>query len=155
MSIKISQVRQEFRLESEFLLPHPIADVFPYFAEAKNLENLTPPILRFEITSPDPIEMSEGRLIDYRLRIRGMPIAWTSLISLWDPPHRFVDEQIRGPYRYWIHQHVFESCGNETLVKDFVRYQVFGGTIIHSLFVKPDLNRIFSYRHQQLQQRFS
>lgn len=155
MSIMISQFENEFRLHAELKLPRPLDEVFPFFASAKNLEALTPPLLHFKITSLDAIEMCKDTIINYRLRIHGIPIRWTSLINLWDPPHRFIDEQIRGPYRYWIHQHLFEKCGNETIVKDDVRYQVFGGRIVHDLLVKRDLMKIFSFRQTKLKERFS
>ena len=99
--------------------------------------------------------MAKGTLIAYRLRVHGLPIRWTSVISEWDPPNLFVDEQIRGPYRYWIHQHLFEARGEETMVRDFVRYQCFGGNLVHKLFVRRDLMKIFSYRQQQLKEIFS
>ena len=155
MGVKISRFENEFRLEAELLLPRKIEDVFSFFAEARNLEELTPPMLRFQIMSQAEIEMSSGATIDYRLRIHGVPVRWTSLISEWDPPNLFVDEQIRGPYRYWIHQHIFEEHESGTVVKDFVRYQVFGGQLVHKLFVKRDLVKIFSFRQEQLLRRFS
>lgn len=155
MSVKIIRFKNEFRLVAELLLPRAIDEVFAYFSDARNLEKLTPPILHFKITSPGPIQMNTGTTIDYRLRVYGLPLHWTSLISTWDPPRLFVDEQIRGPYRYWIHQHMFEPQGKNTLVKDLVRYQLIGGSIVHDLFVKRDLQKIFSYRQQQLLDYFS
>ena len=155
MSIKITRFKNEYRLEAEQTIARDLDEVFAYFAEAKNLEKLTPDFLRFKIASNVPIEMYKGTTIDYNLRLHGLPIGWTSLISEWEPPHLFVDEQIKGPYRYWIHQHHFEAVGRETLVKDFVRYQAFGGRLVHDCFIKPDLERIFSYRQQQLEKYFS
>src|SRR5579871_5848818 len=90
----------------EQFLPRPLEEVFPFFADAGNLPILTPPWLHFHILTTRPIEMRRGALIDYRLRIHGLPIRWQSEIVEWDPPHRFVDEQRRGPYRLWHHEHV-------------------------------------------------
>ena len=154
MSLEISRFHNEFRLTAELLLPCKIEDLFPFFAEARNLEMLTPSFLNFKIASTTPIEMKVGATIDYHLRIHGLPLHWKSLISHWDPPHAFVDEQLRGPYRYWIHRHSFEERGGETLVRDSVRYQVFGGSFVHDLLVKPDLIKIFTFRQEQLARRF-
>jgi ligand-binding SRPBCC domain-containing protein len=107
---------------------------------------ITPPFLRFEIVTPDPIILREGSVIDYRLRLRGIPIRWSSEITAWRPPHRFVDTQLRGPYRWWIHEHRFEPAGGGTLMADRVEYGVLGGDIVHRLLVAPDLRRIFEYR---------
>ena len=155
MSVKITRFKNEYRLEAEQTIARDLSEVFSYFSEAKNLERLTPDFLRFKIASNVPIEMYKGATIDYNLRLHGLPIRWTSLISEWEPPWLFVDEQIKGPYRYWIHQHRFEAQGSETLVKDFVRYQAFGGRVVHDHFIKRDLERIFSYRQQQLAKNFS
>ena len=98
-----------FTLTNELWLPHQPQDVFPFFADAFNLERLTPPSLGFRVLTPPPIEMKVGTLIDYRVRLRGVPMRWQSEITAWEPPHRFVDEQRRGPYRLWIHEHTFTS----------------------------------------------
>ena len=155
MSVSISEFHGEFRLQAELLLPRGLDEVFPFFAEASNLAELTPSFLQFAIITPQPIEMRQDAVIDYRLRVRKVPISWRSVISVWDPPHLFVDEQLRGPYRYWIHQPSFEARGSETLVRDVVRYQVFGGRLIHKLFVERDVMNIFNYRQTQLIERFS
>lgn len=142
------------RLERELTLPAPIVDVFAFFSEAGNLELLTPSWLRFRITSPQPIEMRVGARIDYRLRVYGIPLSWTSEITAWDPPHRFVDEQRRGPYRSWIHEHRFEDCAEGTRVQDIVDYAVPGGALVAKLFVDRDLRRIFDHRREQMLRRF-
>ena len=150
MSVEISRFENEFRLTAKIHLPQKLEQIFPYFSSAKNLEQLTPSFLRFKVLTPGEISISSGTIINYDLRIHGVPIRWTSLISLWEPPHRFVDEQLRGPYRYWIHEHTFEECEGGVLVKDSVRYQVFGGSIVHNLFVKKDILKIFMFRQEKL-----
>lgn len=98
--------------------------------------------------------MQQGTLIDYRLRLRGLPIRWRTEITEWNPPHSFVDTQIRGPYRKWVHQHTFVEREGGTLMEDRVDYRVPLSWLMHRLFVKPDLVRIFEHRREVLQQRF-
>lgn len=141
-------------LVSELWLPVPRDKVFPFFADAANLETITPPWLRFRILTPPPIEMHEGTLIDYRLRIHGVPIRWRTRISVWEPPRRFVDEQLRGPYRQWIHEHTFEPKDGGTLVRDHVRYAVPADWLLHRWLVRPDIERIFAYRSEVLRRLF-
>ncbi len=143
-----------FELERATVLPFPRDTVFDFFSKAENLELLTPPWLSFNIKTPQPIHMCEGALIDYRLRVRGIPLTWRSEITVWEPPYRFVDEQRRGPYRRWIHEHRFEEADGGTRAVDHVRYAVFGGALINKLFVAPDVRRIFAYRQQRLEQLF-
>jgi len=142
------------RLRSEVLLPRSREDVFAFFADPANLEVLTPPWLRFRILTPLPIEMEEGLRIDYRISLHGIPLRWTSEITAWDPPHRFVDTQVRGPYRIWIHGHRFEVAGSGTRVEDEVEYALPGGPLVHRFLVRPDLDRIFRHRRRQLERRF-
>ena len=144
-----------FTLTNELWLPQPPAEVFPFFADASNLERLTPPSLRFQILTPSPIEMVVGTLIDYRIRLRGIPMRWQSEIIEWQPPYRFVDEQRRGPYRQWIHEHTFTAQNGGTLAVDIVQYAVLGGVTIQRLFVAPELRRIFDYRNATLENYFS
>lgn len=141
-------------LEVEQWLPRPRDEVFPFFADAFNLERITPPLLRFRVASTPPIEMRQGTLIDYRLRIHGFPVRWRSEITVWEPPHRFVDEQRRGPYRQWWHEHSFEERDRGTLCRDVVRYAAPGGTLVHRLLVEPDVRKIFEFRRAELARIF-
>ena len=137
------------RLEREQLLPGTPAEVFPFFADARNLEALTPPFLGFRILTPLPIEMREGALIDYALSLFGIPVRWKTRISFWEPDVQFVDEQLSGPYALWRHTHSFERRGNGTLMRDLVEYrEPFGplGAVAHHLFVARTVERIFDYR---------
>ena len=144
-----------FTLTNELWLPLPPDEVFPFFADAGNLERLTPPSLRFRILTPPPIEMAIGTLIDYRVRLRGVPMRWQSEITAWEPPYRFVDEQRRGPYRLWVHEHTFTAQNGGTLATDTVQYAVLGGAIVQRLFVASELKRIFDYRSAALKDFFS
>src|SRR5204863_7291836 len=138
----------EFHFETELWLPRPRAEVFNFFSDSHNLENITPPFLKFVVLTPGPIEMRQGTLIDYRLRIRGFPVRWRTLISAWEPPFRFVDEQVRGPYRQCIHEHTFKEQDGGTTMRDSVRYRVPGGALVNRLFVRADVERIFDFRRQ-------
>jgi ligand-binding SRPBCC domain-containing protein len=138
------------RLESQQTLSLPRSEVFPFFADALNLEAITPPWLRFRIVTRSPIVMRRGTLIDYRLRLRGIPVRWTSEITAWEPPSRFVDEQRRGPYRRWIHEHTFAEHDRQTVMCDRVDYLVPGGRLVERLLVERDLERIFAYRKARI-----
>lgn len=139
-----------FTLRNEVWVPRPIGEVFEFFADAHNLETLTPPMLRFEVLTPAPIPMAAGTLIDYQLRLRGIPMRWQSEITAWEPPHRFVDEQRRGPYSLWVHEHTFEEKDGGTLARDIVNYAVPGGALVNRLFVAQDVRGIFEYRTARL-----
>lgn len=140
-------------LHRELWLPRRRDEVFPFFADAANLNLLVPEYLRFGILTPPPIEMRRSTLIDYRLRLRGIPVRWRTLISAWEPPSRFVDEQVRGPYRLWRHEHRFEDRDGGTLCIDHVDYAVPGGVLeplIHRLLVRRDVEHIFDYRRRRM-----
>ena len=139
---------------SELWLPRPREEVFEFFSDARNLNAITPPWVRFRMVTAGPIEMKPGTLIDYKLRVRGFPIRWRTKITEWDPPVRFVDEQLRGPYRLWIHEHGFETRDGGTLVRDRLRYAVPFDFLVHNLFVRGDVARIFAYRTETLRRRF-
>jgi ligand-binding SRPBCC domain-containing protein len=141
--------------EDELWLARPLEEVFAFFADPGNLEAITPPWLKFEILTPRPIVMRPGALIDYRLKVRRVPLRWRTEITAWEPPHLFVDEQLRGPYRLWVHEHRFRAVGGGTAVSDRVRYRVPGGRLVSWLFVRRDVKRIFAFRRQSLQARFA
>ena len=136
-------------------VPRPLVDVFSFFADARNLQRITPPTLRFDVLTEGPIEMRQGTLIDYRLRVHGIPLRWQSEITTWDPPFCFVDEQRKGPYRWWVHEHTFEEQDGSTLVHDRVRYSVLGGRLVNRLLVRRDLNSIFTFRSRALRHIFT
>jgi len=129
-------------------------EVFPFFADAFNLEAITPPLLRFRVVTPGPIAMQAGTLIQYRLRLRGVPVTWKTLIQEWTPARRFVDTQLSGPYALWHHAHEFDPLpGERTLMTDTVRYAVgLGplGTVAHRVLVRRDVEAIFDYRREAL-----
>lgn len=143
---------REFTIQTELWLPRPRHEVFPFFAEAPNLKTLTPPWLKFEVLTPAPIAMRPGTLIDYRIRVHGIPIRWRTEIAEWEPPHQFVDVQLRGPYTFWHHTHTFMERDGGTLCLDFVRYRPRGGALMNWLFVRRDIERIFQYRQQRMQE---
>ena len=145
---------KEYTLQTELWLPRPRDEVFRFFAEARNLEILTPPWVKFQVLTPAPIEMRAGTLIDYRIRVHGIPIRWRMEIAEWQPPHRFVDVQLRGPYTLWHHTHTFEQRDGGTLCADQVRYRPRGGALMNWLFVRRDVEKIFRYRQQRMKDLF-
>ena len=139
-------------LERRQRIELPAQQAFEFFGAARNLEAITPPWLGFRVITPGTIEMRPGTLIDYRLKLHGIPVRWRTRIEEWDPPHRFVDAQLRGPYSLWEHTHEFEPDGDDAVViGDRVRYALplgpLGG-LARAAFVKRDLERIFDYRAQ-------
>lgn len=141
-----------FTLSTELLIEKPIDKVFSYFSDAHNLVEITPLKMKLVVLTPPPIEMQIGTLIDYRLKLKGIPLRWQSEITEWNPPHKFVDEQRKGPYRVWIHTHIFDETDQGTIVRDRVEYAVLGGQIVDKLLVRPDLQKIFEYRSKRLQE---
>jgi len=145
---------KEFVFQTELWLPRRRDEVFPFFADARNLETLTPPWLNFEILTPAPIAMRPGTLIDYRLRVYGLPIRWRTEIVEWNPPLRFADVQLRGPYTLWHHTHTFDEREGGTLCRDEVRYRPRGGALANRLFVRRDVRGIFAFRNRKLVEIF-
>ena len=143
-----------FQVHQEQLLSYPIEQAFRLLASPENLNLLTPPWVKFSILSPQPIEMAVGTIIEYRIRVRGVPVNWRSEITEWQPPFAFCDVQLRGPYRFWVHRHTFEEKPGGTLVTDHVDYRVFGGALVNRLFVAGELRRIFTYRKTRLHELF-
>jgi hypothetical protein len=133
-------------------LPRPQEEVFDFFGDTRNLQAITPPWLDFHVLTPAPIVMRTGALIDYKLRIHGLPLRWRTEITAWEPPNHFVDEQKRGPYHLWVHEHRFEPRDGGTFCSDHIRYAVTGGELIHRLFVRRDVERIFAYRELKLRE---
>jgi len=146
---------RNLQFESKLRLNRPRDEVFKFFSDAQNLEEITPPWLQFQVVSKLPVLMHPDAEIEYRLKIHRVPIVWRSRITVWDPPYRFVDEQVRGPYRMWIHEHRFMEDSGGTLCEDTVKYVPLGGAIINSLFVKRDIKKIFAYRSDRLQKILS
>lgn len=145
---------KEFTFHSELCLSQKLTEVFPFFADARNLEAITPPWLNFEVLTPAPLVLQVGTLIDYRIRVHGIPIRWRTEITEWNPPHGFVDVQLNGPYKLWHHKHTFEETDGGTLCKDDVRYYPRGGALINWLFVRRDVEKIFAYRNSKLGEIF-
>jgi len=141
-----------YLLERAQLLEFPLDHVFAVFSDAGNLEALTPPTLKFKVTTPLPIEMVEGALIDYRLHLYGVPFNWRTRIDIYEPQQRFVDRQLRGPYKLWRHEHLFYPVSDGVLMVDRVHYEIpywIAGRLAHAAFVRSTLDKIFDYRRQQ------
>lgn len=137
-------------------LPRPVEEVFAFFCRPENLQAITPPWLDFRIVQI-PDSLTAGSLIRYRLRLHHIPIWWTTVISEWDPPHRFVDRQLSGPYRLWVHEHEFVPERGGTMLRDRVTYALpfgFLGEIVHRTVVKGDLERIFDFRAETMRRLF-
>ena len=148
-----SYLMKEHILETQMELPLKLAEVFPFFCDVVNLERITPPELHFQITTPQPIDITLGTVIDYDLQLYRIQFLWRSRITIWRPPHEFVDEQIRGPYRLWIHRHQFYEKKGCTIIQDIVRYQLPLwplGEVVFPL-INLQLGRIFKYRQQATQ----
>lgn len=139
-------------------LPRPRQEVFRFFADPANLQELTPPWLHFQVLTPEPLPKGESAIFEYRLRVRGLPLRWRTLIEAYEEGFRFVDRQIAGPYALWHHTHIFEDLpGGGTRITDRVRYRVgwgFLGRLATALLVRRDIQRIFAYRQQKLAERF-
>ena len=147
-----------YNLKREQSVKRPLDEVFAFFEKAENLSRITPSSLGFEILTPTPIHMKDGTVIDYTIRLAGMPIHWRSLITSYEPPYCFVDVQLKGPYAFWHHTHSFKETQGGTLITDEVHYALpfgFLGRLAHALFVKRQLKKIFDYRAQVIARVFS
>jgi ligand-binding SRPBCC domain-containing protein len=148
----------EYILTRSLTLERPRAEVFDFFSDAGNLERITPPEIGFRIVTPQPIEIKQGTLIDYKLSLYGLPVNWQTEISEWDPPNYFVDRQVSGPYGQWIHKHTFtELSEDKTLIEDEVRYRLPLeplGDIAHFL-VRRQLEYIFDFRQNAVKSLLS
>lgn len=141
-------------LEREQFIPRPVAEVFAFFADAGNLGAITPAFLNFQILTPRPIPIETGTLIDYQIKLFGVPLQWRTRIEELEPPWRFADVQLRGPYKLWRHTHEFREVQGGTLMTDRVRYQLYLGPLgrlAHALWVRRTLVRIFDYRRQTIE----
>ncbi len=144
-------------LTREQLVPRPRSEVFAFFADAANLERITPPQLRFSISTPQPIVMRPGAIIIYRLSLFGVPFKWRTVIEAFEPQARFVDVQAAGPYALWRHVHEFADVPGGTLIRDRVEYELpLGplGKLAHALFVRRQLAQIFDYRRRVVEDLF-
>ena len=145
----------EHILTRELTLDLPLAEVFEFFSDAGNLGQITPPELNFRIDTPQPIEIGKGTILDYKLRLRGIPFTWQTLITEWKPPLSFVDEALKSPYKQWIHRHTFtELKKNKTLIEDEVKYRLPLeplGDLGH-WFVRRELKYIFDYRQKAVRE---
>ncbi len=145
--------RDGYRLTADIEFEHPLHEVFEFFSDAANLEQITPPSIRFRMLTPTPVEMSKGTLLDYRIRIHQVPVRWRTLIGCWEPPVRFVDEQVKGPYRWWIHEHTFKETTNGTHMRDVVQFGV-PLRWLTSGWVCRDVREIFEFRLRKLGELF-
>ena len=140
------------RYQTEMWVDAPIDKVFEFFSNPANLEQITPPWLKFKMVQPEHLSIGPGTIIDYRLRLHGIPITWQSEITEWNPPNHFIDVQTKGPYRHWAHTHEFNEAGTGTFIRDSVDYKVPGGYLVDRLFVRKDIERIFTYRKSKLRE---
>jgi ligand-binding SRPBCC domain-containing protein len=144
-------------LKTVTIINRPLSEVFDYFSKAENLNSLTPPELNFSILTPLPIEMYSGRLIDYKIELMGISFKWKTEITEWVPNQKFVDQQLKGPYKIWHHQHIFKDLGDKTEMTDIITYQSIGwifAPFIHWLFVDQKVKEIFAYREKVLNEIF-
>ena len=142
-------IRGVHTLHTETIVPASIDRTFAFFSDARNLEHLTPPWLRFRIMTPQPIAMAAGTLIDYRIAVYGVGIPWRTRIDEWEPGVRFVDRQIAGPYLWWRHDHRFEAVDGGTRVIDRVEFLP-RAAMLSGWLVRRDVSRIFAFRHSAL-----
>ena len=146
-----------FEINTKQYINKSLDVVFEFFSKPENLEMITPESLSFNILTPTPIKMEKGSLIDYTIRLFGIPIHWRTLISDYEPPFRFVDQQIKGPYTFWHHTHTFQQVDGGVEIIDKVKYSLpmgWLGTLVHSIWVRKDLEKIFEHRKTVIQDYF-
>ncbi len=144
-----------YSLQRTQFIPAPRSRVFAFFAKPENLALLTPPSLGFNMLTPSPVTMKDGALIDYTIRVAGLPVRWTTIITRFESPARFVDVQLKGPYSYWHHTHEFSAVDGGTQMTDTVRYGIpagIFGRLVRELFVRQRLERIFDFRAERLKE---
>jgi ligand-binding SRPBCC domain-containing protein len=142
-----------YRLQCSMIVPATLGEVFGFFEDPRNLGRITPSWLNFRIVNPDGVEMREGAEIDYVIRWQGVPMKWQTRIVSYDPPRSFIDEQMRGPYRFWRHTHSFAECAEGVAVSDCVDYRLpFGvfGRLAHAAIVQRQLIEIFRFRQSAI-----
>jgi ligand-binding SRPBCC domain-containing protein len=159
IDVNISRDGRGWVVHTEQVFPKTPDEIFPFFSDAHNLEKITPGFLRFNVLTPRPIDMKSGTIIDYKLKVRGVPIRWRTRIESFDPPRMFVDNQIKGPYQRWHHTHTFQPTpdGKGTIAKDRVEYEPPGWflkPVINFLFVQRDVKAIFEHRGKVLAEMF-
>jgi ligand-binding SRPBCC domain-containing protein len=150
---ELLQLAVTYTLHRELLVPRPLSEVFEFFSRAENLQRVTPPWLHFTMRTPTPIQMGPGAVIEYSIRVRGIPLRWRTLIESLNPPHQFVDVQAKGPYKLWRHTHTFAQVPGGTMISDHVEYELpFGiiGRLVNRLQVSRDLAKVFDYRSDQV-----
>ena len=146
-----------YTLKKTIQVPASLETVFDFFKRPENLEKLTPSFLKFSILTPPPLAMGNGAVFDYRIRLLGLPMRWTSIINHYDPPHGFVDIQLKGPYTFWYHRHRFTPKDGGVEVTDEVHYDIgfsFLGGILHELIIRHQLRMIFAHRMKILRELF-
>jgi len=149
-----------YTLKREQVVPKPLETIFPFFTKAENLALITPPSLAFHVLTPSPVIMEQGRIIDYTVKLLGVEVRWRSMITKYEPPFCFVDEQINGPYSFWHHTHTFERRHTSTVIHDLVRYALplplpkAPGELLHRMYVQPNLEHIFDYRRDVIASMF-
>ena len=147
-----------YELNKTQFINQPIDVVFNFFTKPKNLALITPSKLAFKILTPTPITINKGTLIDYTIRLMRFPVHWRTLITKYNPPYEFVDEQIKGPYLFWHHTHTFKAVNGGSEIKDKVRYSIpmgYLGQFIHKIWIKKDLEKIFEYRKAVIDKLFN
>ena len=153
----VKRTGRTWQLTMSQWLNQPREELFAFFGDAHNLEKITPKLLGFKVITPDPIEMKPGTLIDYKLKVRGIPIRWTTKIATWEPANQFTDEQLKGPYKRWHHTHTFTDENGGTRCEDLVEYAPPGGPLaplINKLVVQRDVEKIFAHRARVLAELF-